>query len=84
MAFNFDKLKEGEEIDHLGSPYDYGSVMHYPAWGFAIDPEIPTLIPLDPDAEIGQHTHLSEVDIERVQIAYNCLSPVSYFTAQIV
>jgi len=70
---NFRKRIEGEEIDHLGTSYDYGGVMHYGAYGFAINPTIPTIIPNDPDAEIGQRTHLSELDIERVQIAYKCL-----------
>ena len=68
--------EEGSEIDHLGTTYDYGGAMHYGAYGFAIDRNIPTIIPNDPDAEIGQRTHLSELNIERVQIAYNCLNPV--------
>lgn len=70
-------LKLGPEIiTLLGTPYDYGSVMHYGPYGFAIDPSIPTIITIDPDAEIGQRVTLSEVDIERVQIFYECLDPV--------
>ena len=26
---NFRKMEEGTEIDHVGTSYDYGSVMHY-------------------------------------------------------
>lgn len=74
---NFEKLEEGETVDHLGTSYDYGSVMHYHAYSFAIDDDVPTIIPIDPEAEIGQRTHLSQLDIERVQIAYNCLNAVS-------
>lgn len=69
---NFRKYDE-DEIDLLDTLYDYGSVLHYGAYGFAVDPSIPTIIPHDPDAEIGQRTHMSELDIERVQIFYCCL-----------
>jgi hypothetical protein len=71
---NFRKYPEGQ-IDLLGTLYDYGSAMHYGAYGFAIDPTIPTIIPLDPNAEIGQRVTLSKLDIERVQILYGCLDP---------
>jgi len=71
---NFNKYTEAQ-ITHLGTPYDYGSVMHYGAYGFAIDPSIPTIIPHDPEAEIGQRITLSKWDIERVQILYGCLDP---------
>ena len=73
---NFEKLGS-DKIDLLGTPYDYGSVLHYSAYGFAVDPSIPTIIPLDPEAEIGQRLKLSDLDIERVQIFYECLKPVS-------
>jgi len=72
---NFDKLVEGSTVDHLGTIYDYGSVMHYSAYAFAIDNSVPTIIPHDPDAEIGQRTQLSELDKERVQIYYCCIEP---------
>jgi hypothetical protein len=71
-------VKLGEDvISSLGTPYDYGSVMHYGAYGFAMDATIPTVIPLDDDAEIGQRVTLSQLDIERVQIHYGCLNPAS-------
>jgi len=77
---NFNKYTEAQ-ISHLGTPYDYGSAMHYGAYGFAIDPTIPTIIPHDPEAEIGQRVTLSKWDIERVQILYGCLDPAdsTYF-----
>ena len=51
--------------------------MHYSAFGFAVDRSIPTIIPLDPSAEIGQRLALSAIDIERVQILYGCKNAVS-------
>ena len=39
-----------------------GSVMHYPAYGFAIDPSIPTIVPLQEGVVIGQRDGLSEVN----------------------
>ena len=73
---NFDKKIEGETIDHLGTPYDYDSVMHYGQYGFAIDDDYPTITPLDEDAEIGQRDGPSPIDIERIQILYECITPV--------
>ena len=76
---NFVKLVENVTIDHLGTEYDYGSVMHYPGDAFAINEDIPTIITKDPEAqdEIGQRVRMSEADIERVQVLYNCVSAVS-------
>lgn len=73
---NFVKLGE-DVISLLGTPYDYGSVMHYDAYDFAIDSTVPTIIPLDENAVIGQRVTLSQLDIERVQIHYGCLNPAS-------
>ena len=79
MEYNFRKLVEGQSVDHLGTPYDYGSVMHYKAYTFAVDPTTPTIIPTDPLAlvVIGQRLALSDLDIERVQILYGCKNAVS-------
>ena len=74
---NFEKLVEGETVDHLGTTYDYGSVLHYSETAFAVDDSQNTITPHDPDAEIGQRIELSALDIERVQILYGCLAIVS-------
>ena len=74
-------MKLGDDvITLLGTSYDYGSVLHYSGYGFAIDPAVPTIIPLDSSAEIGQRVTLSAIDIERVQIHYGCIDPVKYMT----
>jgi len=73
MEYNFQMYDE-TQIDLLDTWYDYTSVMHYGAYGFAIDRNYPTIIPLDPTAEIGQRNGLSPIDIERVQIFYDCLA----------
>jgi len=73
MEHNFVMLPPAQ-INLLGTPYDYGSVMHYGAYDFAIDRNVPTIIPHDPKAVIGQRATLSSRDIERVQILYGCLS----------
>jgi hypothetical protein len=70
---NFE-MKTPEEINLLGTPYDYGSVLHYGEYSFAVDPDVPTIIPHDPNADIGQRVTLSALDIERVQIFYECLA----------
>jgi hypothetical protein len=72
---NFNKYTP-QQITHLGTPYDYGSVMHYGAYGFAIDPNVPTIITKDPNAVIGQRETLSRWDIERIQILYGCINPI--------
>ncbi|KAI9558693.1 hypothetical protein GHT06_015482 [Daphnia sinensis] len=59
-------------IQYLGASYDYGSVMHYGAYSFPIDPSIPTIITRQPGAEIGQRRGFSEVDIFKLNALYKC------------
>lgn len=68
LEHNFDKYDE-TVISNFGVPYDYDSVMHYPATAFSVNGE-KTIITLDPEAEIGQRTHLSEYDISRFNAMY--------------
>jgi Astacin (Peptidase family M12A) len=53
--------------------YDYGSIMHYPADAFQIDPDFPTLTalrPLPAGVEMGQRRALSAGDIASVEALY--------------
>ena len=63
---NFDQhITDGDDI----GDYDYGSIMHYPAQAFAIDPAEPTL--RTPHGEpIGQRTGLSAGDIAAANALY--------------
>ena len=51
-------ITDGDDIGE----YDYGSIMHYPRTAFTIDGE-DTIIPADPNAQIGQRNALSAGDI---------------------
>ena len=77
MEYNFRKMREGVEVDLLGTRYDYNSVMHYGAYAFAVDRRVPTIIPKVQGARIGQRAGMSAIDIERVQILYGCRRAVS-------
>lgn len=57
----------------LGQPYDYGSIMHYSAYAFAIDRSKKTIEPLQSGVTIGQRSHLSDIDIKEIQLLYECI-----------
>lgn len=71
---NFGKYG-ADVITNFGVEYDYGSVMHYGAYGFAINSSLPTIVPLDPTAEIGQRIGMSYDDILRIKHMYSCVIP---------
>lgn len=56
----------------LGLPYDYETVMHYPFNAFAVNREMPTMVPKVKGARIGQNENLSQLDIVRIKKAYKC------------
>lgn len=61
---NFNQhITDGDDV----GPYDYGSIMHYPANAFAINPSQPTIIAPQP---IGQRSGLSAGDIAAVNRIY--------------
>lgn len=62
---NFDKhVQDGDDL----GPYDYGSIMHYPANAFSKNDQ-PT-IRVKGGAEIGQRTGLSNGDIAAIKLLY--------------
>lgn len=54
--------------DDLGA-YDYGSIMHYPRDAFSSNGQ-DTIVPVDPNSQIGQRTALSADDVAAVQAMY--------------
>lgn len=66
---NFSK-HAADVVTNFGIEYDFGSVMHYGAYGFAIDPALPTIVPNIPNTEIGQRIGMSERDIARLKAMY--------------
>lgn len=58
-------------IDHLGTPYDYGSVMHYGTNYFSRNGR-PTIVPKQSGVSIGQRRGFSTLDIDRLNKLYNC------------
>ncbi|XP_017768142.1 PREDICTED: zinc metalloproteinase nas-4-like [Nicrophorus vespilloides] len=67
---NFDKY-DADEITNFGEKYDYGSVMHYGEYAFSDNGE-KTIVPKDPNAEIGQRVGLSPIDIAKLNKMYGC------------
>ncbi|XP_062405950.1 low choriolytic enzyme-like isoform X2 [Sardina pilchardus] len=65
---NFKKIK----TNNLGTPYDYGSVMHYSRLAFSRNGK-PTIVPIpDENVQIGKATQMSSWDIARINRLYGC------------
>ncbi|KAK5645539.1 hypothetical protein RI129_006839 [Pyrocoelia pectoralis] len=65
---NFEKHNE-TVVGSYGEMYDYGSVMHYSKRAFTKNRE-DTIVPRDPNAEIGQRKGLSVIDIKKLNKMY--------------
>ena len=70
MEHNFQKFNN-TEVDTQNTPYDYGSVMHYPRNSFSVNNRS-TIEPLQPNVTIGQRYNMSTIDIQEVRLFYNC------------
>lgn len=72
---NFEKQRT---IHSLGSPYDYGSIMHYPSNAFSYSPDsVNTIEPtrtLYKWEVMGQTSQLSPSDIQQLRLLYQCFS----------
>lgn len=60
------------QVGQMEFSYDYDSIMHYPPTAFSANGN-PTILPNVPGVDIGQRTHLSEIDINEIRAAYKCL-----------
>ncbi|CAI2357829.1 unnamed protein product [Caenorhabditis sp. 36 PRJEB53466] len=72
--YNFEKSKP-EEVDSLGEPYDFSSIMHYARDTFSRGAFYDTILPKPSSgfrSEIGQRVQLSEGDIRQTKKLYKC------------
>lgn len=77
MEVNFEKQIN---INSLGSMYDYGSIMHYPANAFSIYPGndmYNTLVPINQEESsvssiMGQSLRMSPTDVQQLRLLYQC------------
>lgn len=73
--FNISSLND---VDALGLPYDFDSIMHYAKDTFSKGPFLDTIIPKTlPNGmrpKIGQRSKLSNGDIQQAKIVYKCKS----------
>ncbi|XP_005747702.1 high choriolytic enzyme 1-like [Pundamilia nyererei] len=68
MEHNFDKINTLNQ----GTPYDYGSVMHYHKYAFSKNNQ-PTLVAIpNSNVEFGYATEMSQMDILRLNRLYGC------------
>jgi len=65
---NFEK-KTNNEVDSLGSPYDYGSIMHYSSKAFAIFGTV-SISSKIPNMPFGHAPELSPLDISQTNLLY--------------
>lgn len=68
--FAFDKYDQSY-VDPFGVPYDYASIMHYDAYAFAIDRNVPTIYPKQSGVTLG-NTQLTQLDIQKINNMYKC------------
>lgn len=77
QEYNFNKLTE-DEVNSLGLPYDYDSIMHYARNTFSKGTYLDTIFPIEMQnrkrPEIGQRLRLSEGDIAQAKLLYKCAS----------
>ncbi|XP_013102687.2 dorsal-ventral patterning protein tolloid [Stomoxys calcitrans] len=75
QEYNFDVLSP-EDVDSLGLPYDYNSIMHYARNTFSKSVYLDTIQPIgvreNEKIDIGQRVRLSKGDIAQANLLYKC------------
>jgi hypothetical protein len=82
QIYNFDAYSE-KQIDLLGLPYDYGSIMHYGPTAFGVYWNSITIQPKTPGVQIGQRDGLSKLDIEKMNRHYGCKTSTVDITTEV-
>jgi len=90
VTVKWDNIKKGRGWDFqrqnnsdpssFVTPYDYSSIMHY-GDGFASKNDEKTLVPTNSGATIGHWEKLSDLDIQQVNLHYNC--PADSYTFEL-
>ncbi|XP_030840781.1 zinc metalloproteinase nas-13-like [Strongylocentrotus purpuratus] len=70
LEYNFDKYEQ-TYIDHLGTPYDLFSVMHYHMTAFTSNGQ-PTIVARDQRFQLDYRSDFSDNDINKLNIYYEC------------
>ncbi|CAH1790161.1 unnamed protein product [Owenia fusiformis] len=69
MEHNFQKMSSSQAKNILS--YDYGSIMHYGPTAFTKNGQR-TIVPRQSGVTIGQRRGFSNLDIQKINILYNC------------
>ena len=75
------RLLTRNEVDSLGVPYDYNSIMHYSNYAFSRGGNLRTIEVRDPTyrGKIGQRKRLSPVDVLQANLLYGCREWLLYY-----
>ncbi len=63
------EMRDNPLITEEDYEYDYDSIMHYPRYAFSIN-GFETIVPADPDTDIGLADDISPLDAEKVREIY--------------
>ncbi|XP_002161398.1 zinc metalloproteinase nas-4 isoform X1 [Hydra vulgaris] len=66
------KIQTINNVDSLGTPYDYLSIMHYPSTAFGGDKITISTIDKTMQNLIGNRNGFSDIDIKQINILYSC------------
>ncbi|XP_055381621.1 dorsal-ventral patterning protein tolloid isoform X2 [Condylostylus longicornis] len=73
--YNFNMLTS-DDVNSLGQPYDYDSIMHYARNTFSKGTYLDTILPIEVKGkkrpEIGQRIRLSQGDVAQANLLYRC------------